>query len=48
VIVSTLTWDRLDPGNALARAWMTAPAALRGVLPYVAREPRSRRPLLEA
>jgi len=48
VIVSTIPSSRLDPGNALARAYMVEPESCLARFAYDYRDPRALRPLLAA
>ncbi|MHC4932535.1 MAG: bacillithiol biosynthesis protein BshC [Planctomycetota bacterium] len=48
MIVATIPYSRLDPGNSLAREYFTAPGGLTGLFPYDYTDPRALRPLVEA
>jgi uncharacterized protein YllA (UPF0747 family) len=47
VIVATIPYSRLDPGNTLALQYFTEPRALAGLFPHDYRDPRALRPLVD-
>jgi uncharacterized protein YllA (UPF0747 family) len=48
LIVSTIPWTRLDPGNALARDYLTDPGRALPLFAFDYRDPAALRPLVEA
>ena len=47
MIVATIPYSRLDPGNTLARRYFTEPGGLAELFAYDYRDPRALRPLVE-